>query len=61
MWDIEDKLRIKENKNEFDKEFINLARSVYVENDKRASVKKELNLKYGSEIIEEKSYEHYDH
>ena len=61
LWEIEDKLRFKENKNEFDKEFINLARSVYVENDKRASIKKEINLKYSSEIIEEKSYKDYNH
>ena len=56
LWDIEDKIRIKEKKNEFDQEFINLARSVYKENDKRASIKKEINLKYGSILVEEKSY-----
>ena len=56
LWDIEDKIRIKEKKNEFDQEFINLARSVYKENDQRASIKKEINLKYGSIFVEEKSY-----
>ena len=56
LWDIEDKIRIKESKNEFDNEFINLARSVYKENDKRAFLKKEINLKYCSSFIEEKSY-----
>ena len=44
LWEIEDKIRIKESKNEFDQEFIDLARSVYKENDKRASLKKEINL-----------------
>ncbi len=56
LWDIEDRIRIKEFKEEFDEEFINLARSVYKENDKRASIKKEINLIYNSDIIEEKSY-----
>ena len=56
MWEIEDKIRIKDSKNEFDQEFIDLAKSVYKENDKRATLKKEINLKYGSFLIEEKSY-----
>ena len=56
LWDIENEIRIKEQKNEFDKDFINLARSVYTKNDKRASLKKEINLKYGSMLVEEKSY-----
>ena len=56
LWKIEDKIRIKDSKNEFDQEFIKLARSVYKENDKRASLKKEINLKYGSILVEEKSY-----
>ena len=56
LWDIEDEIRIKESKNEFDQEFIQLARSVYKENDKRASLKKEINTKYNSIIHEEKSY-----
>ena len=59
LWEIEDEIRIKESKNEFDKKFIDLARSVYKENDKRASLKKEINLNYGSLFIEEKSYKDY--
>ena len=59
LWDIEDNIRIKESNQEFDKEFIQLARSVYKENDKRAAIKKEINQKYNSELIEEKSYENY--
>ena len=59
LWEIEDKIRIKESRNEFDQEFIDLARSVYKENDKRASLKKEINLNYGSLLIEEKSYKDY--
>ena len=56
LWIIEDNIRLKERKKEFDKEFIELARSVYKENDKRSSIKKNINLKYNSEIFEEKSY-----
>ena len=59
LWDIEDKIRIKESNNEFDQVFIELARSVYIQNDKRANTKKKINLKLGSEIVEEKSYADY--
>ena len=59
LWVIEDNIRIKESNQEFDKEFIQLARSVYKENDKRASIKKEINHKYNSELVEEKSYNNY--
>ena len=59
LWKIEDKIRIKERNQEFDKEFVELARSVYKENDKRAYIKKEINQKYNSELIEEKSYNNY--
>ena len=59
LWVIEDKIRIKESNQEFDREFIQLARSVYKENDKRASIKKEINQKYNSELVEEKSYNNY--
>lgn len=59
LWNIEDDIRIKESKREFDDEFIQIARSVYVENDKRAAVKKAVNLFLGSELVEEKSYEDY--
>jgi hypothetical protein len=59
LWNIEDNIRIKENKQEFDNEFIELARNVYKTNDKRANIKKTINEISGSEIIEEKSYEKY--
>ena len=59
LWEIEDSIRIKESNQEFDKEFIALARSVYKENDKRASIKKEINKKYNSELNEEKFYKSY--
>ena len=59
LWEIEDNIRIKESHQKFDKEFIQLARSVYKENDKRASIKKEINKKYNSELVEEKSYNNY--
>lgn len=59
LWDIEDKIRIKEANKEFDQEFIELARSVYVQNDKRATTKRKINEKLGSNIIEEKSYAEY--
>ena len=59
LWDIEDKIRIKEKNKEFDNEFIELARSVYLNNDTRSETKKELNIIFNSEIIEEKSYEKY--
>ena len=59
LWDIEDKIRIKEKNKEFDNEFIELARSVYLNNDRRSETKKELNIIFNSEIIEEKSYQKY--
>lgn len=59
IWDIEDNIRIKESKKEFDDEFIKLARSVYFENDERARLKKEINLSRSSELIEEKEYVDY--
>ena len=59
LWEIEDNIRMKESNQNFDKEFIQLARSVYKENDKRASIKKEINQKYNSELVEEKSYNNY--
>ena len=59
LWKIEDKIRMKERNQEFDKDFIELARSVYKENDKRSSIKKEINLQYHSELVEEKSYDKY--
>lgn len=59
LWDIEDKLRIKESKKEFDSEFIELARSVYFTNDKRAAVKRQINIKTKSGLVEEKQYVSY--
>ena len=56
LWIVEDKLREHERLNNFNEDFINLARSVYILNDKRAALKKEINMKNGSEVIEEKSY-----
>tara|TARA_B100001250_G_scaffold414253_1_gene451547 strand:+ start:146 stop:547 length:402 start_codon:yes stop_codon:yes gene_type:complete len=59
LWDIEDQIRLEERQNKFDETFIQLARSVYIQNDKRALIKREINTKYNSEFIEEKSYEDY--
>tara|TARA_R110000751_G_scaffold79688_1_gene160615 strand:- start:469 stop:852 length:384 start_codon:yes stop_codon:yes gene_type:complete len=57
LWSIEQKIREKEFKDEFDKDFIKLARSVYKINDRRARIKKEINVITGSMLIEEKHYE----
>ena len=57
LWNIEDQIRIKEKNKEFDNIFIELARSVYFKNDKRAEIKKRINQLYNSEITEEKSYD----
>lgn len=59
LWDIEDSIRVKEKQQLFDDAFINLARSVYIFNDERASIKKQINIFSGSELTEEKSYESY--
>ena len=59
LWIIEDDIRDKEHSKEFDNIFIELARAVYFTNDERAEVKKGINLKYGSEFTEEKSYNPY--
>ena len=59
LWDIEDRIRDKERAREFDQVFIDLARAVYVTNDERARVKREINTKLGSRIVEEKSYAQY--
>lgn len=60
LWDIEDQIRIKEFKKEFDQEFITLARSVYITNDKRFEVKNKINELSNSSFKEEKSYEKYN-
>lgn len=59
LWNIEDSIRIKESKKQFDDEFIQIARSVYFENDQRAAIKKQVNELLGSVLTEEKSYEDY--
>jgi hypothetical protein len=59
LWDIEDAIRVKERNKEFDDEFIEIARSVYVTNDKRCVIKKEIDKVLGSRITEEKSYEEF--
>ena len=59
LWVIEDDIRDKERAQAFDAQFIELARAVYVENDERAAIKKRINLKLGSRIVEEKSYRPY--
>ena len=59
LWNIEDQIRIKEKNKEFDNIFIELARSVYFKNDKRAEIKKRINQLSNSEITEEKSYSDY--
>jgi hypothetical protein len=59
LWDIEDRIRDKEAGQTFDRDFIELARSVYVSNDERAAIKKSINQKLGSRIVEEKSYKPY--
>ena len=59
LWVIEDDIRILESKQRFDDEFIQLARSVYFENDERARLKREINTALGSALVEEKSYQDY--
>ena len=60
LWNVEDEIRIKELNNEFDKDFVTLARSIYKLNDKRSEIKKKINKKYNSIIFEEKIYEKYN-
>ena len=59
LWRIEDEIRIKERARVFDAEFIALARAVYVANDARAALKREINRISGSALVEEKSYAAY--
>lgn len=59
LWDIEDRIRDKERDGAFDEVFIELARAVYVTNDDRAALKKTINTKLGSTLVEEKSYADY--
>ena len=60
IWVIEDDIRKKEKLKEFDEKFIQLARSIYINNDKRAKLKRQLNEIVNSEVQEEKSYEKYE-
>lgn len=59
LWDIEDRIRDFERKKDFGKEFIETARSVYFRNDRRAEIKREINIRTSSGLIEEKSYKKY--
>ncbi len=59
LWEIEDDIRNCEKNKKFGKNFIELARSVYITNDKRAELKFDINKKFGSELVEVKSYEKY--
>lgn len=60
LWKIEDRIRHKEAAKEFDDEFVELARSVYFTNDKRADIKKRINVQTESPLIEEKEYVEYE-
>lgn len=60
LWEVEDSLRELEHRQDFGTTFVELARSVYILNDKRASLKKELNILTNSTLIEEKSYADYE-
>ena len=59
LWTIEDALRDKERQGQFDAEFVELARQVYLQNDRRAALKRQINQAYGSELCEEKAYASY--
>ena len=59
LWEIEDEIREYEKRQDFKERFIQLARLVYITNDRRANIKKEINLLTGSNLIEEKSYKEY--
>ena len=59
LWEIEDRIREKEARQEFDAGFVALARSVYQNNDERAAIKRQINTLLASELVEEKSYRPY--
>ena len=59
LWDIEDRIRLKEAHKTFDDDFIELARAVYFTNDERATIKRRINEAFGSELMEEKEYVAY--
>ena len=60
LWDIEDEIRVCERNKDFGERFIELARSVYKTNDRRAALKRQVNDLLGSRLIEEKDYKPYD-
>tara|TARA_R100000656_G_scaffold101197_1_gene73629 strand:+ start:117 stop:497 length:381 start_codon:yes stop_codon:yes gene_type:complete len=60
LWDIEDDIRACEREKDFSDKFVQLARAVYITNDKRAALKKDINLATGAQIIEEKSYTEFE-
>lgn len=57
LWEIEDRIRIKESMSSFDQEFIEIARSVYLKNDERFEIKRKINIQTSSQLTEEKSYQ----
>lgn len=59
LWEIEDRIREKEARQQFDAEFVELARSVYKSNDQRAGIKRQINTMLASDLTEEKSYPTY--
>jgi hypothetical protein len=59
LWEVEDEIRLKEKHRQFDERFIELARSVYKTNDLRSKLKRQANETFGSELVEEKSYQDY--
>ena len=59
LWFNEDDIRDCERKKQFDQKFIDLARAIYIKNDRRSEIKLEINTKFGSELVEVKSYEKY--
>ncbi len=59
LWEIEDDIRDQESQKAFGERFIELARAVYITNDKRSDIKRDINMKLGSDFVEEKSYEEY--
>jgi predicted nuclease with TOPRIM domain len=59
LWDIEDRIREFERKKDFGTDFISTARAVYIKNDKRSELKRKINIKTSSGLMEEKSYEKY--
>ena len=59
LWEIEDRIRDHEERKIFDRDFVELARAVYINNDERGRIKREINLLLKSELIEEKQYKSY--